>query len=79
MFIAFALAAASTTSAQPARIIDVDGEKVSYAASRTVDGRRRYAGERLRDGAPFEFIVGANGLVTGHVAGTRVRFRSLRP
>ena len=39
MFIAFALAAASTTSAQPARIIDVDGEKVSYAASRTVDGK----------------------------------------
>ena len=79
MFLAFALAAASTTSAQPARIIDVDGEKVSYAASRTVDGKRRYAGERLRDGAPFEFLVGDNGVVTGYVGGTRVRFRSLRP
>ena len=79
MFLAFALAAASTTSSPPARIIAVDGEKVSYAASRTFDGKRRYAGERLRDGAPFEFIVGENGLVTGYVGGTRVRFRSLRP
>ena len=79
MFIAFALAAASTTNAQPARIIDVDGEKVSYAASRTVDGKRRYAGERLRDGASFEFIVGENGVVTGHVGGSRVRFLSVRP
>ncbi len=79
MFLAFALAAASTTNAQPARIIDVDGEKVSYAASRTVDGKRRYSGERLSDGAPFEFIVGANGLVTGYVGPNRVRFRSVRP
>ena len=79
MFIAFAIAAASTTNAQPARVIDVDGQKVSYAASRTVDGKRRYSGERLSDGAPFEFIVGDNGVVTGYVGGAKVRFRTGRP
>lgn len=77
-----ALVAAATvatpTTTLPARIIDVDGQKVSYAAAVTSDGSRRLFGERLSDGERFEFVVAPDGRVTGFVGSTKVEFRKSR-
>lgn len=80
MLLAFVAAAtvATPTTNLPAQIIDVDGEKVSYAAAIAPDGTRRLYGERLSDGERFEFVVAPDGRVTGHVGSTKVEFRKPR-
>lgn len=77
MLLAFVAAAAvaTPTTNLPARIIDVDGQKVSYAAAVAPDGTRRLYGERLSDGERFEFVVSPDGLVTGYVGSTKIEFR----
>ncbi len=75
MLIAFLLATA-TTIVSPARVIDIDGDKVSYSVTRTADGQRRFFGERLRDGVRFEFVVQQNGAAKGYVGSQEVRFRA---
>lgn len=80
MLLAFVAAAtvATPTTNLPARIIDVDGQKVSYASATAPDGTRRLYGERLADGERFEFVVAPDGRVTGFVGATKVEFRKAR-
>ncbi|WP_037499929.1 hypothetical protein [Sphingomonas jaspsi] len=80
MLLAFVAAAtvATPTTNLPARVIDFDGQKVSYASATAPDGTRRLYGERLSDGERFEFVVSPDGKVTGYVGDTKVEFRKRR-
>lgn len=68
-------ATATANSAQPAAIMTVDGDRVSYSETVDAEGVRRINGRRLTDGQRFNFRVDRDGRVRGSVGMQTVNFR----